>query len=67
MKLKSTDDQLYSDISPEQIRSFRTQVEECMRKMGATENDLRFIQDAAICNTIRRNGEPKDLAWAPLQ
>ena len=67
MKLKSTDDQLYSDISPEQIRSFRAQVEECMRKMGATENDLSFIQDAAIRNTIKRNGEPKDLAWALLQ
>ncbi len=67
MKLKSTDDKLYSDISPEQIRSFRAQVEECMKKMGATETDLNFLHDEAICNAIKRNGEPKDLAWALLQ
>ena len=67
MKLKSTDNQLSSKISPEQIRSFRAQVEECMRKLGATETDLSFLHDEAICNTIRRNGKPEDLAWALLQ
>ena len=67
MTLKSPDNQIFSQISPEQIRSFRAQVEECMKKMGATETDLNFLHDEAICNTIKRNGKPEDLAWALLQ
>ena len=56
-----------SAASPEQIESFRIQVEEKMIKMGATKAELGFLHDEAIQNTIRRNGKPEDLAWALLQ
>ena len=54
-------------VSPEQISSFRVQVEAAMVKMGATKNELSLLHDEAIQNTIRRNGKPEDLAWALLQ
>ena len=56
-----------SMVSPEQISSFRVQVEAAMVKMGATKNELSLLHDEAIQNTIRRNGKPEDLAWALLQ
>lgn len=58
---------LCQQVSSEQVFQFRREVEKEVLALGGSEDDFRFIGDAAIRNTILRHGKAKDLAWAILQ
>ena len=54
-------------ITADEISRFRAKTVDEMMAMGASEQELALLQDAAIRNSIRKNATPKDLAWAMLQ
>ncbi|MCM1267069.1 MAG: hypothetical protein NC302_04115 [Bacteroidales bacterium] len=56
-----------SDITQEDIASFREMVILELDKMGASENEKNLLHDATIYNAIKRNRLPEDVAWAVLQ
>ena len=56
-----------SDVTLEDIASFRELVIFELDKMGASENEKNLLHDAAIYNAIKSNRLPEDVAWAILQ
>jgi len=50
-----------------EITRYRAAVRKEMIKMGASEKELRLIEDATIRNAIRRQRKPEDVAWALMQ
>ncbi len=57
----------YTTISQDEISSYRSSLIIKMKKIGASNNDLKLIHDATIRNSIRNNRNPDDVAWAILQ
>lgn len=57
----------FSVIDEAKIILYRRRLVEEMNKMGATEQELNLVRTETIENSIRRNIEPEDVAWAILQ
>lgn len=54
-------------VSSEQITSYRKQIIDEMRKLGATDNDFDLVCDNTVINSIVNNRKAEDVAWAILQ
>ncbi len=54
-------------IDEKDIVSYRSLLITEMKKLGATDNELRLVHDATIRNSIRNKRKPEDVAWAVLQ
>ena len=58
---------LTKPICQHEISSYRSLLIVEMRKMGATDDDIKLIHDATIRNSILNKRKPEDVAWAILQ
>ncbi len=53
--------------SPEETLQYRSMVILEMKKMGATDQEIKLLRDETILNSIRNKRRPEDVAWAILQ
>ncbi len=56
-----------SEVTSVQIEKYRHLVVLEMQKMGASEKDIKLLQEATILNSINNKRRPEDVAWAILQ
>ncbi len=56
-----------TSTSPEEILQYRTMVILEMKKMGATDQEIKLLRNETIINSIRNKRSPEDVAWAILQ
>ena len=49
------------------LKRYRRKIEKEMKKMGASELEIKLLKDETVCNNYKRKRDPKDVAWAILQ
>lgn len=55
------------NLPPEKIDAYRALVVHEMKKMGATNQEVSLLCQETILNSLQRNRNPEDVAWAILQ
>ncbi len=56
-----------SDCKNNEFYEYKKKVIECMKEMGAEENDISLVKDETIFNGINNKWKPEIVAWAILQ
>lgn len=56
-----------SDCKNNEFYEYKKKVIECMKEMGASNNEVSLVKDETILNGINNKWKPENVAWAILQ